>query len=162
MPIVTLQDVNQGKKGADGGANELTKDQQQRHILKELKAFFLACADPKQVTDHELENLMQTEFGQSIGPCMRAVFPPQVTSLLQHPSPIPVQYRCELTADEMKAVKDAPDVLSPAPPHDYRDNFVTCMERGELFAKLYQFHVSNLSDSQLHSASLVQGLRAIL
>jgi hypothetical protein len=96
---------------------------------------------------------------------MRAVFPPQVTSLLQHPSPVPVQYRCQLPEDEMKTVKDAPDVILPAPPHDYRDKFVTCMEGGEQhFAKLNQIRTSNLSDTQLYSASLplVQGLRAIL
>jgi hypothetical protein len=149
MPIIGLQDVTKKEKGADGSANEPSRDEQQRHLLKELKAILIACADPKQVTDQELQILMRTDFGQSIGPLTRAAFPPQVTSVLQHPSPAPVQYRCQLTEDEMKAVKDAPDVLLPAPAHDYRDKFVTCMEGGEHFAILNQINISNLSDPTL-------------
>jgi hypothetical protein len=68
---------------------------------------------------------------------MRAVFPPQVTSVLQHPAaaPVPQQYRLELTEAEKRAAIATPDDLPlPAPPHDPRDFFVT--RGGEPISKL--------------------------
>jgi hypothetical protein len=135
--VFSLDDVNKGKKGGDGlvpaGAS---KEQTCRHELNCLRSILLACADPKQVTDQELRTLMLTEFGRSIGPYMRAVFPPQVTSVLQHAAPVPPQYRLELTEEEKQAAIDAPDVPSPAPPHDFRDFVVR--RGGELVSQPQQ------------------------
>ena len=131
--LFSLDDVTKGKKA--GGEVGATNEQTYRHELKCLKTILLACADPKQVSDQELRSLMSTEFGRCIGPYMRAVFPPPVTSVLQHPAPVPQQYRLELTEAEKRAAIAAPDDLPlPTPPHDGRDFFVT--RGGEPISKL--------------------------
>jgi hypothetical protein len=131
--LFSLDDVTKGKKA--GGEVGLTNEQTYRHGLKCVKTLLLAYADPKHVSDQELRYIMSTEFGRCIGPYMRAVFPPQVTSVLQHPAPVPQQYRLELTEAEKRAAIAAPDDLPlPAPPHDCRDFFVT--RGGEPISKL--------------------------
>ncbi len=117
MSFHSLTDVQKSKQGIDHGA--LTVDQKRRLLLKQHKETLLALADPKLVSDDDLRRLMQTGFGKSIGPFTRAIFPPQVTGVLQpHSMHVPREYRLDLTT---VAVRDL-----PTPPHDWRDHQARC------------------------------------
>ena len=118
------------KKQPNARKTGYTPDELRRQVLKEQSAALLALSDSKIVSDAELMRLMQTRFGQSIGPYMRALFPPQVNC--GNPVDVPPAYREALTAaEEAVAVAEAGDAAFPAPPHDCRDMFVRC---GDLFA----------------------------
>jgi hypothetical protein len=121
-PVMSFQsftDVQKSRQGIDKSA--LTIEQRRRLQLKQYKETLLALADPKLVNDDHLMRLMSTGFGQSIGPYMRAVFPPQVTGTLQpHGIHVPKEYRLDVTTVDVKEL--------PTPPHDWRDSQVRCGE----------------------------------
>ena len=113
------------KKQPNARKADCTPAEMRRILLADSSAALLALSDSKIVSDAELTRLMQTRFGQSIGPYMRALFPPQVNC--GNPVDVPPAYREALTAaEEAVAVAEAGDAAFPAPPHDRRDEFVRC------------------------------------
>ncbi len=113
------------KKQANAGKTDYTPAELRRVVLAESSAALLALSDSKIVSDADLMRLMQTGFGPSIGPYMRALFPPQVNPA--NPMDVPPAYREALTAaEEAAAIAEAGDAALSAPPHDFRDKTVRC------------------------------------
>ena len=122
--------------------DKYTPAELRRVVLAESSAALLALSDSKIVSDADLSRLMQTGFGLSIGPYMRALFPPQVNPA-NPMDVVPPAYReaaaekaaaiaeagdaaSAQAAEEAAAIAEAGDAALPAPPHDFRDKTVRC------------------------------------
>jgi hypothetical protein len=106
-----IRTLPQEKKGID--FSSLSKQQQRRMILKSMKEMMLTIADKTMVSDADLQRLMQTGFANSIGPHMRALFPPVVTNALHFPMHAP-EYQAKLSPAEYESALAKP---LPLPPH---------------------------------------------
>ena len=106
-----IKTLNPEKKVID--VPSLPKEQQRRMKLKYMKDMLLTIADKSMVSDADLQRLMQTGFGNSIGPHMRALFPPVVTNALHLPMHAP-EYQAKLSPGEYESAMAKP---LPLPSH---------------------------------------------
>lgn len=100
--IITLDECV--KKDASVQFESLSENEKRRLMIKTYKEWLLVLSDQKLTPDADLQRLMETSFASSIGPYMRALFPPEVTnSLQQHLPVIEPQYRASLDPQEVAA-----------------------------------------------------------
>jgi len=100
--IITLDECV--KKDASVQFESLSENDRRRLMIKTYKEWLLVLSDQKLTPDADLQRLMETSFASSIGPYMRALFPPEVTNSLQQLLPvIEPQYRASLDPQEEAA-----------------------------------------------------------
>jgi hypothetical protein len=121
MSFHSFDYVDKKNPGGFVDRQSLSEKEHRRFCLKHYKEWLLLLADRTLTSDADLQRLMQTEFAKSIGPRMRALFPPLVTSALQPLTTLEQQYRVKLNPDEEREAIAA--TLLP-PPHDLRDTEV--------------------------------------
>ncbi len=102
------------KKDASFQFESLSENEKRRLMMKRYKEWLLVISDQKLTPDADLQRLMETGFASSIGPYMRALFPPEVTNSLQQLLPvIEPQYRASLDPQE-EAAAIATSMLPPS------------------------------------------------
>jgi hypothetical protein len=106
------------KRDAAFQFESLSESEKRRLMIKLYKEWLLVISDQSLTPDADLQRLMETGFASSIGPYMRALFPPEVTNSLQlHLPVIEPRVRASLDPQEEAA---AFAISMPAPPHDLR------------------------------------------
>ena len=100
------------KRGID--ETKLSIDQQRRLQLKAIKDMLLIVADKSATSDAEVQRLMTTGFASSIGPYMRAMFPPAVATALHLPLHT-ADHTAMLSPEEESAVAAAATAHAAAP-----------------------------------------------